>query len=112
MRDYLTPGEGLLFPFWDGNEESLTRTSSKMSAKFAKIFEHAPCDGLTEHDLRHEATCQWYELNDSSGGWMFRSEEINKIMGWAPGSTMGARYASFRVLSLAERLWTGVQIAE
>lgn len=112
LREYLTPGEGLLFPFWDGDEESLTRTSSKMSAKFAKIFEHAPCDGLTEHDLRHEATCQWYELKDSSGGWMFRSEEINKIMGWRPGSTMGARYASFRVLSLAERLWTGVQIAE
>lgn len=112
LRDYLTPGEGLLFPFWDGDEDNLSRTSSRLSVRFATIFQHAPCDGLTEHDLRHEATCQWYELRDDRGGWMFRPEEINKIMGWAPGSTMGARYASFRVLSLAGRLWTGVNIPE
>ncbi len=36
---------------------------------------------------------------------MFRDAEINEIMGWAPGSKMTARYASFRGEDLAARLW-------
>lgn len=105
LRGYLTPGPGLLFPFWDGTEENLTRTTSKLSARFATLFEYVPCDSLTEHDLRHTATCEWFELKDDRGEWMFRSEEINKIMGWAPGSAMASRYASFRGVDLANRLW-------
>jgi len=112
VRNYMTQGEGLLFPFWDGNDDTLTRTSNRLSHRFATVFQHAGCDGLTEHDLRHEATCQWYELRDEKGGWLFRPEEINKIMGWAPGSTMGTRYASFRSVSLAERLWSGVSVPD
>lgn len=105
LREYITPGPGLLFPFWDGNEETLTKTTSKLSARFATLFEYVPCDSLTEHDLRHTATCEWFELKDDRGEWMFRSEEINKIMGWAPGSAMSGRYASFRGVDLANRLW-------
>lgn len=101
----LTTGRGLLFPFWDGDPKTLTQTSNRLSHRFHSVFEHAKCSDLKEHDLRHEATCQWFELRDSAGHWMFRPEEINKIMGWAPGSTMAARYASFRASSLAERLW-------
>lgn len=105
LSTWLKDGEGLLFPFWNGDEKELTRTSNKLSNRFRVVLDHAGCTDVTEHDLRHEATCQWFELRDKAGNWMFRPEEINKIMGWAPGSTMAARYASFRASSLAERLW-------
>jgi integrase len=111
LRGYMTPGPGLLFPFWDGTEEGLRITSNRLSHRFASVFRHAPCDSLTEHDLRHEATCQWYELRDEAGQWMFRTEEVNKIMGWSATSVMGARYASFRAESLAERLWAKARAA-
>lgn len=60
---------------------------------------------MHEHDLRHEATCQWFELKGKDGHWLFRPEEIHKIMGWSPRSTMAQRYASFRGEDLASRLW-------
>lgn len=97
---------GLLFPFWDGDEETLDIISNRLKNRFVSVMAYAQCEGLTEHDLRHEATCRWLEERDSRGGWLFRLEEINKIMGWAPGSVMAARYASFRVESLASRLWS------
>lgn len=95
----------LLFPWWDGDPDNLARVTSKLSTQFGRLFAYAGCDGLTEHDLRHEATCQWYELKAADGQWMFRDKEVEKIMGWAPGSTMAARYASFRAEDLAERLY-------
>lgn len=110
LRGYITPGPGLLFPMWDGDPETLAQTSSRLSNRFANVFAAAPCDSLTEHDLRHEATCQWFELKAEDGHWLYRPEEINKIMGWAPGSRMAARYASFRAASLAERLWQRVGV--
>lgn len=97
--------EDLLFPWWDGDAENLARVTSKLSTQFGRLFDYAKCDGLTEHDLRHEATCQWYELKTADGSWMFREKEIDKIMGWAPGSAMSARYASFRAEDLAGRLY-------
>ncbi len=97
--------EGLLFPFWDGDPESLDQVTGLLSARFASIFDYANCSGLTEHDLRHEATCRWFELRDSRGNWMFRSEEVSAAMGWKPGSVMARRYASFRAEDLAARLW-------
>jgi integrase len=99
--------EGLLFPFWDGaDDEDVHKTvSSRLSHRFTDLFKYAGCDGLREHDLRHEATCRWFELRDASGNWIFRSEEISKFMGWKPGSRMAQRYASFRTEDLAARLW-------
>lgn len=96
---------GLLFPFWTGEKADLTKTSNRLSHRFRSLFDYVGALDLNEHDLRHEATCRWFEMRDSSGGWLFRPEEINKIMGWAPNSTMAARYASFRVESLASRMW-------
>lgn len=101
-----TPAEpGLLFQFWNGEKTDLAPTSNRLSNRFRSLFDYVGATDLNEHDLRHEATCRWFELRDSSGGWMFRPEEINRIMGWAPNSTMAARYASFRVESLASRMW-------
>jgi len=98
------PG-ALLLPFWDGTEPGLDAATSRLSDRFRKLFDYAQCAGLTEHDLRHETTCQWYELRGADGHWLFREKEIDKIMGWVPGSKMAARYASFRAESLAERMY-------
>lgn len=95
-----------LFPFMD-EEPSLTlaKVSQRLSARFKSAFEYADCFGLREHDLRHEATCRWLELRDNTGNWMFRLEEVNRVMGWSANSTMAQRYASFRGSELAARMW-------
>lgn len=95
-----------LFPFQ--TEETglaLKTVTQRLSDRFRVAFAYAGCDDLREHDLRHEATCRWFELRDAAGGWMFRGEEVNRIMGWSPGSAMAQRYASFRAEDLAQRLW-------
>lgn len=95
----------LIFPWWDGDAATLDRATSRLSGQFSRLFDYAGIKGLTEHDLRHEATCCWYELKAADGHWMFRDKEIERIMGWAPGSKMASRYASFRAEDLAARLW-------
>lgn len=101
----MLPGADL-FPFQ--TEEpglALKTVTQRLSDRFRVAFAYAGCNDLREHDLRHEATCRWFELRDQAGGWMFRSEEVNRVMGWAPGSAMAQRYASFRAEDLAQRLW-------
>lgn len=95
-----------LFPFMDEEPGmKLTKVSARLSARFTSAFDYANCPGLTEHDLRHEATCRWFEMRDSTGNWMWRGEEINLVMGWSKNSTMAQRYASFRGVDLAARMW-------
>lgn len=95
-----------LFPFMDEEPGiSLTKVSGRLSARFKSAFEYAECMDLREHDLRHEATCRWLEMRDSTGNWMFRLEEVNRLMGWSANSTMAQRYASFRGSDLADRMW-------
>lgn len=95
----------LLLPFWDGQEPE-RKVTNRLSQRFASLFDYAQCEDMHEHDLRHEATCQWFELKGKDGHWLFRPEEIHRIMGWSPRSTMALRYASFRGEDLASRLWT------
>lgn len=95
-----------LFPFLtEDTGLTLKAVTQRLSDRFRSAFQYAGCHDLREHDLRHEATCRWLELRDAAGGWMFRAEEINRIMGWAPGSAMAQRYASFRAEDLARRMW-------
>jgi integrase len=102
-----------LFPFMEEEGVKGVRTvSSRLSARFRIAFEYMGIEGLREHDLRHEATCRWLELKDARGQWLIRLEELNKIMGWAPGSLMSHRYASFRGEDLAQRLWAAVATPE
>lgn len=110
LADYLATRAMLptapLFPFVaEEGAKDLKTVSQRLSSRFRLAFEYAGCEDLREHDLRHEATCRWLELRDASGGWMFRLEEVNRIMGWSTGSTMAQRYASFRGADLAQRLW-------
>lgn len=99
--------DALLFPWWDGDRDlvAMARVTTRLSAQFARLFDYAQCPGLTEHDLRHEATCGWLEMRRPDGQWLYHEREIDRIMGWAPGSKMGAKYASFRAADLASRMW-------
>ena len=95
------------FPFMEEEGvKSVVTVSSRLSFRFRIAFEYMDIEGLHEHDLRHEATCRWLELKDAGGRDLFRLEELNRIMGWAPGSLMAQRYASFRGVDLAARLWS------
>jgi integrase len=102
----------MLFPFTEEEPSmTLTKVSQRLSARFKSAFEYAGCKDLREHDLRHEATCRWLEMRDASGNWMFRLEEVNRIMGWSANSTMAQRYASFRGSDLANRMWATAEPA-
>lgn len=95
-----------LFPFLEEEPDmTLTKVTQRLSDRFRSAFEYAGCHDLHEHDLRHEATCRWLELRDAKGQWIFRLEEINRMMGWSANSTMAQRYASFRGTDLAQRIW-------
>lgn len=101
LRDWCAGRVGLLFPFWDGSKEHRPKATSKLSARFKSLFDFAEVPDFTEHDLRHEATCRWFELRNERG-WMFSEIEICKIMGWSD-TKMVLRYASLRGADLSAR---------
>lgn len=110
LTDYLATRHLLptanLFPFMEEEPDmTLKKVTQRLSERFKSAFDFAGCPDLNEHDLRHEATCRWLELRDGNGNWVFRLEEINRIMGWSANSTMAQRYASFRGSDLAQRIW-------
>lgn len=110
LSEYLSTRHQLptanLFPFMDEEPNMmLNKVTQRLSDRFNSAFSFAGCEDLNEHDLRHEATCRWLELRDANGQWIFRLEEINRIMGWSANSSMAQRYASFRGSDLAQRIW-------
>ena len=98
---------GLLLPgLWDGDDTpaALKRTTARLSARFTSAFAYAQVLDLTEHDLRHEATCRWVEMRrGAGGGWTFSDIAVCRIMGWTDPRMM-LRYASLRGEDLAARL--------
>jgi integrase len=94
---------GLVFSFWTGDPAEERRTSHRLSARFRSVFSYASCLDLTEHDLRHEATCRWVTMRSPGGGWLFSETEICKLMGWSDPRMM-LRYASLRGEDLSSRL--------
>jgi integrase len=93
---------GLLFPYWDGSKETREQASAKLSRRFGNLFDYAKVEGMTEHDLRHEAACRWFELRNERG-WVYSEIEVCKIMGWKD-TRMAMRYASLRGEDLSSRL--------
>lgn len=93
----------LVFPFWN-EVEPLNRVTARLSQQFNVIFGYAKCVDLKEHDLRHEATCQWMSLRDASGNWLYRESEVMKITGHRTDRTF-RRYLSLRATDLSDRLW-------
>lgn len=94
---------GLVFPFWDGTAADRPRAGRRLSQRFHVLFDYARVPGFTEHDLRHEATCRWFELRSAEGHWLFSDVEVARIMGWS-SLEMALRYASIRGEDLAARL--------
>lgn len=94
---------GLVFPFWDGTSADRRRAGHRLSQRFRVLFDYAQVPNFTEHDLRHEATCRWFELRMPGGGWVFSEIEICRIMGWS-SPAMALRYASLRGEDLSARL--------
>lgn len=102
LREWCKDRVGLVFPFWDGTESERARTSNRLSSRFASLFGYAGVKDFTEHDLRHEATCRWFELRNPTG-WVFSEIEVCRIMGWSD-TRMALRYASLRGSDLSSRL--------
>jgi len=102
LAEHVGQRAGLVFPFWDGTPEDMRRCGSRLSARFAGLFDYARVPDFTEHDLRHEATCRWVELRNERG-WVFSEIEVCKIMGWKDTKMM-LRYASLRGEDLSARL--------
>ena len=94
---------GLLWPYWSGDAADLAPATRRLSARFASLFRYAGLADITEHDLRHEAACRWFEMRDAAGRWVFSDVEVARIMGWA-SLAMALRYASLRGEDLAARL--------
>ena len=95
---------GLVFGFWDGTPEDKKRCTGRLSSRFSTLFDFAGVVDCTEHDLRHEATCRWFELRQPGNGhWVFSEIEVCKIMGWSD-TRMALRYASLRGEDLSARL--------
>ena len=94
---------GRVFDFWDGTPADRPRCTMRLSARFATLFAYANVPDCTEHDLRHCATCAWFELRDPAGRWVFSEIEICRILGWSD-TRMALRYASMRGEDLAARL--------
>ena len=93
---------GLIFPWWSGDPKDLDAVTARLSYLFGKAFAAASSSDLTEHDLRHEACCRWFE-HRTGNGWTFSETEVCRIMGWT-SPAMALRYASLRGEDLAARL--------
>lgn len=102
LRVWCAGRVGLVFGFWSGDAAERDRASGRLTARFRTLFDYAGVPDMTEHDLRHEATCRWVELRNASG-WVFSEIEVCKIMGWTD-TRMMLRYASLRGADLASRL--------
>lgn len=104
LRDYLDVAKlerkAHVFPFWNGltSKTALTAQTSILSRQWGRIFKHAGCQDLRFHDLRHEATCRFYERTDLT------DVQIARITGHRDLRNL-RRYASLRGSDLAVRLW-------
>jgi hypothetical protein len=103
LRTWCHERVGLLFPFWNGSDDDLAKATARLSSRFRVLFDYAKVPDMTEHDLRHEATCRWVLMRQPGGGWVFSDVEICRIMGWS-STDMMLTYASLRGEDLAARL--------
>lgn len=89
------PRTGLVFPFFDGDRR---RTTLRLGYHWRRIADQAGCPDLHFHDLRHEATCRFFERTTLS------DTQISLITGHRD-PRMLRRYANLRGSDLADRLW-------
>ena len=93
---YLDGRTGRLFPaLWDGTPADKRKAGHRLTQRYRAAFDITGLTHLTEHDLRHEATCRWFELRKPDGGWVFSDIEVCRIMGWTD-TKLALRYLSLR----------------
>ena len=99
-REAGVKGAAPLFSWWDGDirQKKLDSLSDYLSKLMIGIFKASGCEGLTFHDLRHEATSRLFEKTTLS------ETQIMKITGHK-SQRMLMRYANLRGSDLAARLW-------
>jgi integrase len=102
LQDWCSGRVGLVFPYWDGQQDTRKKTQGRLTQRFMGLFDYAKVADFTEHDLRHEAACRWFELRNERG-WVFSDVEVCRIMGWTD-MRMALRYASLRGEDLSMRL--------
>lgn len=102
LQDWCEGRVGLVFPYWDGQQDTRKKTQGRLTQRFMGLFDYAKVADFTEHDLRHEAACRWFELRNERG-WVFSDVEVCRIMGWTD-MRMALRYASLRGEDLSMRL--------
>jgi integrase len=90
--------DGLLFPWWDGRQETLKSVTALLSQQFSRVFDAAGCGEFTFHGLRHEATCRFYERT------RLTDVQIAKILGWR-SLKVALRYSNLRASDLSASLW-------
>jgi integrase len=103
LKEFCNGKTGLIFNFWDGTPADKSKASARLSQRFRTLFDYARVPDCTEHDLRHTATCSWFELRDVAGRWIFSEVEVCRLMGWSD-TRMALRYASMRGEDLSSRL--------
>lgn len=91
----IVDGDGLLLPFYCGDRP---KTTSRLSRQWGRVFTHAGCGDLNFHDLRHEATCRFFERTTMT------DTQISLITGHRD-PRMLRRYANLRASDLSMRLW-------
>lgn len=89
--------EGRVFPFWTGDKELLDKTTSDLSRQFGRFADHAQCDDLRFHDLRHEGISRLYERTTLSDA------EIQVMVGHM-SKAAHQRYINLRGAAYADRL--------
>jgi integrase len=90
--------DGRVFPWWDGDDATMKRTTDALSRQWDRIFNAAGAEDLHFHDLRHEAISRIYERTTLT------DVEVANITGHTD-LRMLKRYANLRGSQLAGKLW-------
>ena len=98
LKDHLPDAGKMVFPWWDGEQKSLVKTSDFLSKLFGSVAEAAGCVDLKMHDLRHERVCRLYDRTSLS------DIQISRISGHRSLIVL-RRYASLRGSDLVGALW-------
>lgn len=96
----ITESKGRLFPWWNGSfdKNKLIDLTSRLSHRFAYIFEKAGSPDFRFHDLRHEGTSRYVEKTKLD------VYKIMQITGHSDIKTFN-RYANLRGSDFAKELW-------
>lgn len=95
--------EAIVFPWWDGTDATLKRTTERLSKSMIAIFEDAGCRNLTAHDLRHEGVSRWCELRHVDGAPVYSDKRTLMIFTGHTEESTFARYVKLMTEHITPR---------